>query len=105
MARSTDWRGGRWLGLLARTALVCAVFLVAGAWPAQAGINTWTSHGPVEGGFHALAIDPIRPSRIYAGTDGGGAVALAVRLRGGDAWSRLSSYGSHCHAGECRERA
>jgi hypothetical protein len=36
---------------------------------------------------------------------GDGAVALAARLRVGDAWSTLSSYGSHCHAGECRERA
>jgi hypothetical protein len=45
------------------------------------------------------------PARAVGQCCGDGAVALAVRLRVGDAWSTLSSYGPCCHAGECRERA
>jgi CubicO group peptidase (beta-lactamase class C family) len=78
--RSTDSRGVRWLGLSACAALVGAVSLIAGARPAQAGINVWTSNGPPGGAVQALAIDPMTPNtldvgsggRVFKSTDGGG---------------------------------
>jgi len=53
------------------TVLTCAVLLVASAHMAQAGINTWTTHGPYGGRVLALAINPTTPSTLYAGTNGG----------------------------------
>jgi hypothetical protein len=53
-------------------AVVCAAVFVASAHTAQAGINAWTSHGPPGGDVSALAIDPITPRTIYAGTSGTG---------------------------------
>jgi disulfide bond formation protein DsbB len=44
--------------------------LLAGV--AQAGTDTWTSNGPFGGWIEALAIDPLTPSTLYAGTSGGG---------------------------------
>ncbi|MCP3963713.1 MAG: hypothetical protein GY719_38240 [bacterium] len=35
---------------------------------ADAGINEWTSQGPYGGFVHALAIDPMTPSTLYAGS-------------------------------------
>ena len=52
-------------------AVLCAAVFVTSAHTAQAGINVWTSHGPHGGNVHALAIDPITPSTLYAGTGGG----------------------------------
>ena len=49
-------------------AVMCAAVFVASAHTAQAGINVWTSHGPGVGGVTALAIDPITPRTLYAGT-------------------------------------
>jgi hypothetical protein len=42
----------------------------AGVASAQPG--TWTSNGPEGGDVVALAIDPLTPTTLYAGTDGGG---------------------------------
>jgi photosystem II stability/assembly factor-like uncharacterized protein len=64
-------------------ALAGAVFLLAGAYEAQAGVNAWTGHflGQGFGGGMAVAVDPISPTTLYAGslafgviksTDGGG---------------------------------
>jgi len=44
-----------------------AVFVIS-AHIAEAGINVWTSHGPVGASVTALAIDPRTPSTLYAGT-------------------------------------
>jgi photosystem II stability/assembly factor-like uncharacterized protein len=52
--------------------LLCAALLIASATTAQAGINVWTSHGPAGGGVTALAIDPVTPHTLYAGTGYGG---------------------------------
>jgi hypothetical protein len=52
-------------------AAVCAAVFVAGAHTAQAGINVWTSHGPGTVAIYALAIDPMTPSTLYAGTGSG----------------------------------
>ena len=54
------------------TVLTCAVLLVVGAHAAQAGVNVWTAHGPYGGHIVALAIDPLTPSTLYAGTEGQG---------------------------------
>jgi photosystem II stability/assembly factor-like uncharacterized protein len=40
--------------------------------PAAAAVGRWTSLGPDGGTVQALAADPARPGRLYAGTDGGG---------------------------------
>jgi len=50
--------------------------VLANARPVQAGINVWTSNGPGGGYVHALAVDPMTTSTLYAGTDGGGVFAI-----------------------------
>jgi hypothetical protein len=62
----------QWMTLSVCAALVCAVSLVAGARPAEAGINVWTSLGPPGGSVQALAADPTTPTTLYAGTGGAG---------------------------------
>jgi hypothetical protein len=82
----------RWLALSAGAALVCAVSLLAGTRPAQAGINLWTSHGPAGGNVQALTLDPAPPQTLYAGTSRGGVAKStdggstrgATRLASGD---------------------
>ena len=49
-------------------AILCVVLVVAGAHPAQAGINVWTSGGPEGKDVLALAIDAANPTTLYAGT-------------------------------------
>lgn len=39
---------------------------------ASAGINQWTSNGPEGGTIGALAVDPLNPLTLYAGTAGNG---------------------------------
>jgi hypothetical protein len=59
---------GRWYGW-SFAVVICAASLVAGARPAQGGVNVWTSAGPPGGGtVSALAIDPTTPTTLYAGT-------------------------------------
>src|SRR5262249_13542188 len=62
----------RLLGVWRPAALASAVFVLASASTAQAGINVWTTPGP-ETRDHAvpvfaLAIDPTTPTTLYAGT-------------------------------------
>lgn len=42
------------------------------AHPTAAAVGRWTPLGPDGGTVQALAADPARPGRLYAGTDGGG---------------------------------
>ena len=57
---------------------VAAAFALAGS--AQAGIGVWgPSHGPAEADVNMLAVDPTNPATVYAGTNGGGVVALELR--------------------------
>jgi YVTN family beta-propeller protein len=49
---------------------MCAAFVIASAHIAGAGTNVWTSHGPPGGTVLALAIDPSKPTTLYAGTFG-----------------------------------
>jgi hypothetical protein len=90
MTRSTGFQGGRWLLAPKYAALVGAVFLVAAAGPAQAGVNVWTTHGPYGGSrsVEALAIDPVTPSTLYAGTEGGG---VFKSTDSGASWSAVNT--------------
>nr|MBP9825136.1 hypothetical protein [Thermoanaerobaculia bacterium] len=50
---------------------IAAVFAVAVAvlpCAAHAGTGVWTSQGPYGATVHSLAIDPVTPSSLYAGT-------------------------------------
>src|SRR5574341_1313772 len=49
-------------------ALACAVLIVVGTRTAQGGVEVWTKHGLYGRGVTALAIDPLTPSTLYAGT-------------------------------------
>jgi hypothetical protein len=60
---------------------------------ALAGGNQWTSCGPEGGEIRALAIDPLRPSTLYAGAYDMGSLSLHGRIYkstdGGTNWSDL----------------
>ena len=59
--------------------------LVSGqATPVSAGVNRWTSIGPEGGWIRALAIDPLTPSILYAGTASG---VVFKSTDGGQSWS------------------
>jgi hypothetical protein len=78
------------LGLSACAALLGAVSLIAGARPAPAGINLWSSKGPGET-VYALAIDPTTPTTLYAGADAG----VFKSTDGGSTWNTsLSGHAS-----------
>jgi hypothetical protein len=49
-----------------------------------AGLNVWTSNGPENGDVLALAVDPVTPTTLYAGTQNSG-VSKSTN-RGGN-WS------------------
>jgi photosystem II stability/assembly factor-like uncharacterized protein len=49
-------------------AAISVLWLLVGAHTAQAGINVWTSHGPGAMPVNVLAIDPLAPGTLYAGT-------------------------------------
>ena len=38
-----------------------------------AWLNTWPTNGPANGNVQTVAIDPVTPAILYAGTSGGGA--------------------------------
>jgi hypothetical protein len=66
---------------------ICAVSLTAGAHGAPAGVNVWTAHGPYQTYGAALAIDPITPSTLYAGTDAG----VYKSTDGGGSWTVMNT--------------
>jgi len=41
---------------------------ISQAGSSSARVNVWTSHGPEGGEINALAIDPLTPATLYAGT-------------------------------------
>ena len=57
----------------------------------SAGTNIWTSYGPEGGIINALAIDPVTPSTLYAGTEGG----VFKTTDGGANWSAVSTGLTH----------
>ena len=50
-------------------------------------INRWTSNGPEGGKITALAIDPLTPTTLYAGTYQSGVFKSTGR---GESWTNLS---------------
>src|SRR5438874_1144866 len=56
---------------------------------AEGGINSWTStNGPGGGPIGALAIDPVTPTTLYAGTDSNG---VFKSTNGGASWSAVNT--------------
>ena len=55
---------------------------------ASAGVNAWTSSGPDGGIVNALAVDPVAPATVYAGTMGGGVFKSVNR---GGSWTAAST--------------
>ena len=47
---------------------------------AFAGVGIWTSNGPEGGSISVLAIDPVTPTTLYAGTEGGGVFKSLVMI-------------------------
>jgi len=66
--------------------LLCAVVLV-GACPTQGGVNVWTSYGPEGGRVSALAVDPMTPRTLYAGTGAG----VFKSTDGGGTWNAANT--------------
>ena len=52
------------------------------------GVATWTSIGPEGGTVRALAIDPVNPTIVYAGTVGGG---IFKSTDGGGHWTAANT--------------
>src|SRR5579859_4167817 len=71
--------------IINRIALILTVALASltPASPVSAGTNVWTSLGPYGSDVLALAIDPITPGILYAGTAGNGVFKSA---NGGATW-------------------
>src|SRR5438309_6849213 len=55
---------------------------------AEGGVNSWTSIGPDGGWIFALAIDPVTPATLYAGTYRGG---VFKSTNGGESWSAVNT--------------
>src|SRR5262252_5575965 len=75
----------------AKSALIVAAFLAAMALNpriASAGINVWTGNGPNGGTIGILAIDPVDPSTLYAGTPNGG---VFKSVDSGLTWTPMST--------------
>src|SRR5204863_4967497 len=63
--------------------------LVTSSRTAEGGINSWTGTGRLEGGpIGALAIDPVTPATLYAGTDSNG---VFKTTNGGGSWTAVNT--------------
>src|SRR2546427_6914130 len=63
--------------------------LVTSSMTAEGGINSWTStNGPNGGSIRALAVDPVTPATLYAGTGGGG---VFKSTDGGGSWTAVNT--------------
>src|SRR5262249_12617870 len=60
-----------------------ALLILAVPTIARAGTGTWTSHGPTGGNVTVVAVDPLTPTTVYAGTHGGG---IFKSTDGGATW-------------------
>ena len=54
----------------------------------SAGVNVWTSNGPIDGGINVLVIDPQTPAILYAGTSRDG---VFKSTNNGENWSALNA--------------
>jgi len=66
--------------------LILMALAVGFAGTAIAGVNQWTSIGPEGGSVSAVAVDPVTPSTVYAGTSGG----VYKSTDSGANWSNIS---------------
>jgi photosystem II stability/assembly factor-like uncharacterized protein len=74
-----------------RTVLLALVLVSALVGPESAWVHAvgrWASIGPPGGRVLSLAVDPLNPSLIYAGLEGGGVFRSPD---GGDSWSRITT--------------
>ena len=67
--------------------VLLGALLVTSRMTAEGGINSWTSNGPEGGWIVALAIDPVTPATLYAGTYLGG---VFKSTDGGGSWSAVN---------------
>src|SRR3989442_1489791 len=68
--------------------------LVTSSMTAEGGINSWTStNGPNGGSIRALAVDPVTPATLYAGTGGGG---VFKSTDGGGGWTAANTGLCNC---------
>jgi photosystem II stability/assembly factor-like uncharacterized protein len=74
---------------LVAVALLSVLLWLVGLHGAEAGINTWTAHGPGGATLHALAIDPQSPTTIYAAGAWGRGVFKSID--GGGRWSAFNT--------------
>jgi photosystem II stability/assembly factor-like uncharacterized protein len=73
----------------AKRATVALVLALSLLWPAAAATqNVWTSHGPEGGTITAIAVDPQKPTTLYAGTLVGGALKS---IDGGESWQPVNN--------------
>ena len=63
---------------------IAALGLMPG--PAFAGCNEWTSNGPYGGGISIIAVDPVTPTTLYAGTKG-----VYKSTDGGASWTAINN--------------
>src|SRR3989475_617660 len=75
----TIGRKGNWTALM-----LSVLLLVVSLHRAEAGVNVWTTNGPLSETINALAIDPQTPTTLYAGTSGHG---VFKSTDGGGTWS------------------
>src|SRR5439155_1064824 len=69
--------------------VLLGALLVTSSRTAEGGINSWTStNGPGGGPIGALAIDPVTPATLYAGTDSNG---VFKSTNGGASWSAVNT--------------
>jgi hypothetical protein len=70
---------------------------IVSAQPPTAEPNAWTGKGPEGGNIHALAIDPVTPTALYAGTEGAG---VFKTTDGGENWTAINTglTGTFVHA-------
>ena len=80
MLRTSAFRKVLLIGLL-------TILVASQAGSVSAGTNIWTSNGPVGGAIRALAIDPVTPTTLYAGTYDG----VFKSTNGGSTWTAVNS--------------
>jgi photosystem II stability/assembly factor-like uncharacterized protein len=80
---------------IGRLLLVVLVSLVCPALPASAGVNVWTTNGPIDNGVRvpvtALAVDPSAPATLYAGSWAAD-FGVFKSTDGGASWTFRSAY-------------
>ena len=70
--------------------VACLALLVSFSQPRQAtaGLDVWTGYGPEGGTIRALAIDPVTPTTLYAGSCCGG---VFKSTDGGTSWRMINT--------------